>query len=181
MITPDKARFKPKPKSSPKKSKGRLIITRGISNAGKTTWAKEWMATEGGDNCFRLNLDEIREALSPFMGTPDYSYAQENLVRKTLIGLVDMKLKESYTVIVDNTNLTWNRVAPLFESAKRHKADIFVKELHITLHEAIARSKRRADEGGFFVPVFVIEKMFETLADGEFKPLSDDFDYTIMD
>lgn len=132
-----------------------VIITRGISNSGKSTWAVEWL--EAAPNRARVNQDIIREHL--FGDKVDYSNAQESTVAKVQNQLIEGFLAEGRDVVVDNTNLSPKKIEVIEKIAKRHNAEFKIKHFSITLAEAIKRNRQRAVQGGLDVPRGIIEHM----------------------
>lgn len=133
-----------------------LIVTRGISNSGKSTWAKKWVEE---DPCTRrrVNRDTIREA---GFTIPEYITEQEELVTLYQQGAVEHLLKSGKSVVVDDMFLMPRYVKPFYTMATKHGAKFSVREFPIDLETAITRATKRAEDGGLEVKPDVIRKMF---------------------
>lgn len=146
-----------------------VIITRGISNSGKTTWAVEWLAAE--PNRARVNQDIIREHL--FGANTDYSDKQERTVAAVQNKLIEGFLAEGRDVVVDNTNLSEKKIEVIEKLAKKHGAEFKIKAFHVSLAEAIERNASRARQGkGVDVPTGIIENMHQHITE---RPLPERF------
>lgn len=139
-----------------------LVITRGISNSGKSTWAKKWIA-ESPNTRRRSNRDNIRE--SGFT-VPSYVMKEEELVTYFQLGAVRSLLEDGYSVVVDDMFLVARFVRPFYELAQEFDVDFRVESFPITLPEALKRAKNRADKGGLEVPEDAIRKMFKRTKNG---------------
>ena len=129
----------------------KLIMMRGLPASGKSTYAKELMATDGA--FVRVNKDLLREMMH--FGT--YSPANESLVKAAEVEIVEMALSMGQTVIVDDTNL-----GQKYEDQWRGLAEVWDTEFEImdmmekvSLHECLVRDYWREDNVGGDV----IEKM----------------------
>ena len=130
-----------------------LEIVRGVPGCGKSTYA----ATTGKSV---INRDSIRKML---FGSEDAFGVDEELVTEIQNTLLKHYLSKDYDVIVDNTNIEWQHVKALAAIAHQYGADVKITVLDVGLEEALRRNADRATLGGRFVPVSVIENMYERL------------------
>ena len=134
-----------------------IYILRGISGAGKSTWAKQLLAAE--PNRFkRINRDDIRMMLDNGV----YSASNEKFVVKIQDELIRNTLSEGYDVIVDNTHLVASTLKKLHLLCE-DIGDVTVVEkcFNIDVTEAHLRNSRRA--GQACVPAKVIDDMVKSL------------------
>lgn len=146
-----------------------LIATRGISNSGKSTWAKKWVAQDPANRC-RVNRDDIRAAL---FTTPDYSTEQEEIVSLAQQAAVRLHLVANRSVIVDDMHLQPRYVRVWFDLAEELGVEFNALPFPITLEEALKRAKKRAAEGGLEVPEAAIRRMYKQTDNGRPRPLPD--------
>jgi predicted kinase len=102
----------------------KLVILRGVSGSGKSTWA------EAQPNAIIVSRDRIRAGI---FGSADQDYyvgdvrSKEALVTKVQDATIAEALRAGSDVIVDNTNVEWKYVKALVKIGQRHGADISVK------------------------------------------------------
>lgn len=144
-----------------------LLITRGISNSGKSTWAKTWLAADPV-NRRRVNRDTIREA---GFTVAEYTAEQEEIVTAFQQAAIRSLLRSGKSVIVDDTNLYDPFVRTLYDLAVECGAKFDHKDFNITLEAAISNSHKRTAAGGLMVGEEVITRMFErNTVDGKLRP-----------
>lgn len=138
----------------------RLIILRGVSGSGKSTWAKT-------QNALVVSRDTVRHGI---LNIPsDEYYAQdkdriaylENLVTVTEDSWIAGALKNGYDVIVDDTNIEWKYVKRLAKIGYRYGADVEVKVFDVHPNEAIMHDHMRAQRGGRGVGETIIRKQYD--------------------
>ncbi len=139
-----------------------LIVTRGISNSGKSTWAKAWIA-ESPETRRRVNRDDIREV---GFTVPSYVMKEEELVTDFQQGAVRSLLEDGYSVVVDDMFLVARFVRPFYNLAQELDVEFRVESFPIALSEALKRAKNRAEQGGLAVPEDAIRKMFKRTKNG---------------
>lgn len=147
-----------------------LIITRGISNSGKSTWAKEWLAANP-ENRRRINRDDLRAAA---LNISQRDLEEEKLITVFQHKAIRLHLKEKRSVVVDDMNLRAKFVKPLYEIALEMGAKFVVKPFPIALDVALKRAEDRSKDGGLAVPEDAIRDMFTRYtANGTPYPLPD--------
>ena len=131
-------------------SKGRLEITVGISNSGKSTWAhKQWLSDPL--NIVLVNRDKIRELLFGFTEETISQYygmdgirKREKLVTRYEDTLINEGLEAGKTVIVDATHLRVNYL----ERFKYWNVETTLHFFEITVSEANDRDLKRVRQVG---------------------------------
>lgn len=135
-----------------------IIITIGISNAGKSTWSNEqWKKNPSG--VIVINRDKIRELLFGYTEGTITEYYQrtdiprlEKQVTKYEDTLIHEALAEGKTVIVDATHLEGKYI----ERFKYWNVPIRLEWFDITLKEALTRNMGRTRK----VPEDFMEKQY---------------------
>lgn len=122
----------------------RLILTRGIPAAGKTTWARAWVAEDDGRRT-RVNRDDLR--LNLFGKPAPLSHEQEQAVTYAQHAAVRRLLAKGRDVVVDDTNLRIQHVKALVKLAYEVGASVEVRDFEIELEDAIARDAAREGVG----------------------------------
>lgn len=140
----------------------KLIITRGVSGSGKSTWARE-------QNAAVVSRDDIR--FTQF-GDNDKDYytvdkavlfERENLVTIIQDAMIVALLKNGKDVIVDNTNIEWKYVKALAKLGARCGAEVEVKTFEVSLAVAQQRDNMRGMLGGRSVGPDIIRKQHDRL------------------
>lgn len=103
----------------------RLVATRGLPAAGKSRWAREWVA-EAPTERVRVNRDDMRRMLhGGYLGTVD----QEAIVTAMAHAAVTAALVRGRDVVCDDTNLTDRHVDDLHRLARRAGAGFEVHDM----------------------------------------------------
>lgn len=140
--------------------KGKLVITHGLPGSGKSTIAKNIRSQMEPGRCIIVERDEIREALfgkDYHLGNPDKkSEAQVTAIQNQL---TEESLKKGMTVINSDTNLNARYLGKHSEMAKKHGAEIEQIYVDVPVEVAKERNRKRAEQGGRFVPEEVIDSM----------------------
>lgn len=131
----------------------KLIILRGISGSGKSTWAE----SQAGHPVI-VSRDRIRMAT---FGTEDF--IDENFITKVEHAAIAAGLASGRDVIVDNTNIQPKYIKAQAEIGFKAGAEVEVKMFDVSLPVALARNSSRAVRGGRNVPEDVIRKQHERL------------------
>lgn len=135
----------------------RLVICRGISGSGKSTWARQ-------QNGVVVERDEIRKMLFGTDG-PDY-YAvekevlssREQTVTVVRDNMIAGLLKDGKDVYVSDTNIEWKFVKQIAKIGYRCGAEVEVKVFDVDLKTAVGRDEMRSYAGGRKVGRSVIER-----------------------
>lgn len=119
----------------------KLIITRGLSGSGKTTWAKDFCAADIS-NRHRVNRDDLRSML---FGGYQHGHEFEVTVTKIQQDSIRTLLRRGHTVVVDDTNLALKHARQFSKIAFEEGAEFDVIDhfLQVPLEECIARDAAR--------------------------------------
>lgn len=154
--TSDAAVIRAEGKASP--TVAELIITRGVPAAGKTTWARAWVA-ECPSRRTRVNRDDLRMMLWG-IGS-GLSREQEEIVTLTQREAVKAHLRGGLDVVADDTNLDPSSVQSWLSWTIKHGFQVTVRDFPVELDVALARNEAR----GLTVPPQVIVRMHEDHTD----------------
>lgn len=138
----------------------KLIICRGISGSGKSTWARQ-------QNGVVVERDEIRKMLFGTDGPDYYAVEKEVLSSReqtvTIVrdNMISGLLKSGKDVYVSDTNIEWKYVKALAKIGYRCGADVEVKVFDMDLGTAMMRDEFRGRNGGRWVGNEVIKKQYE--------------------
>lgn len=148
----------------------KLVIVRGVSGSGKSTWTREYVekhnTTPG--SVVVVNRDSIRKLL---FGSEESYGVNEAYVTRVQVAMIEGGLLSDATVVVDNTNVYWNWVEELAEMARAFDAEIEIVTIDVPLATAKARNFMRGMQGGRTVP--------EDVIDNQHKMLQETKDYTL--
>lgn len=130
--------------------KGKLIITVGISGAGKSTWAhKQWL--KDPKNITIVNRDNIRQLLFGFTEATSKEYYKrvdigglERRVTRYEDTLIHEGLNHGNTVIVDSTNLNYKYI----ERFKYWNVATELEVFEVSISEAVRRDIKRVRQVG---------------------------------
>jgi len=123
--------------------KGRVTILKGIPAAGKTTWAREEVE-KNPTQTVRVNKDDLRTMLS----NGKHSKGNEKLVIAVRDAIIHEGLEQYRHVIVDDTNYHPEHEKRIREIADAHGATVTVKELTLSVEDAIVRDSQRPNPVG---------------------------------
>lgn len=130
-----------------------LILTIGISNSGKTTWAKEFCDKYGAVN---INRDDLREELYGSLNTYKFKKAREAEVTKIQLIQASNAVSEGKEIIISDTNLS-EKTRKMWEDFAKESDYTVVYELFFTEpHTCVARSLKR----DYTVPPHVINAQY---------------------
>lgn len=130
-----------------------LVICRGISASGKSTYAKAWATA--APRRVRVNRDDIRFQM---YGVYHGGNIDENLITRIEDNMIATALKNDVSVIVDDTNIRHSYVKRLAEIGFANGAHVAIKPFYITLEEAKDRNSKRDRQ----VPNDVLEKQYQS-------------------
>lgn len=135
----------------------KMIILRGVSGSGKSTWARNQPGMV-------VSRDAIR-AMQFGTDGPDYYKVdkavlslRENQVTVIQDAMIVAGLRSGADVIVDNTNIEWKYVTALAKIAHREGAEVEIKVFDVPLERAIAQNAMRFSNGGRNVPFEAIKR-----------------------
>ena len=135
---------------------GKLLVLRGLPASGKSTYARDLMASLPKGFAVRVNNDELSLMLygASYLKTPESAKMLFN-VRESIIR--EAFKRDTELVIVDNTNLSANAVAVLKQLAIECRAVFEVDEsfLEVPLDVCLRRNALRSNP----VPDSVITEM----------------------
>lgn len=138
-----------------------LILTRGIPASGKSTWARAWQA-EDPTWRVRVNRDDLRVMLAGTAFFPELTRRhQEETVTLNQVAMVEANLRAKMSVVLDDTNLTHRFVKDWLRLAQKLGVKVEFVDFNISLDEALARNKKRGDEGGHFVPEDAVRSFYQ--------------------
>lgn len=130
-----------------------LIICRGLPGAGKTTYATGWVAN-APERRSRVNRDTIRKTyFNLFWGDS----VDEAAVTDIAMHITERLMLAGRDLIVDDTNLAVDRLAPLLDLAARHGYDADIRDFDVPVDELMRRDQVRDKPVG----AGVIQRMWE--------------------
>lgn len=129
----------------------KILILQGLPASGKSTWAREHVATHEGWQ--RINKDDLREMLH----NGKWSGKNEKAVLRIRDASIRAALESGQNVIVDDTNFNPVHVDTITEIAKDYAAQVEVKFFDVSLYECLIRNSLRPNK----VPDKVIQDMYE--------------------
>lgn len=133
-------------------SNASIIIVQGESGSGKSTWAREYIESQGSNKIVRINRDDIREML----------HFSSTSFEKDVASVEELQLKyflsEGYSVIVDNTHLSDKSIARLKNIAVNYKVPVTIHRMITSLEDCIRNDNTRT--GKSHVGRAVIERQF---------------------
>jgi predicted kinase len=141
-----------------------ILVLRGLPGAGKTTWAREYLAAHRG-RVGRVSRDDARRdvfglTLAPWDAVLDR--AGEDVVTAVVESTARALLAAGLDVIADACHLTEQHVDRWRAIAAECEATVDVVDLAVPVEECIARDLARASAGGRSVGALIIRTMSET-------------------
>ena len=112
-----------------------VYVTVGIPAAGKTTWARRWVAKN--PDTVIVSRDDVRAAHGWVSGF------DENRVTRIHRAQIEAALLEGLDVVVADTNINKTFRNRLIKFCHEHGADVVIVPLKISLDEAILRDSKR--------------------------------------
>lgn len=146
-----------------------LWVTRGLPGSGKTSWAlRQIDKISPSEEIVRVNRDDLREML---FTSVDYTPCQEKVVTTSQRSQVTELLRQGISVIVDDTNLPWERIKSWRSLARRVHAGIIVVDFPADVDTCRANIAARVSEGGRDVPEKVVRDMAKRWPPSKWKQL----------
>lgn len=142
-----------------------LYITRGLPAAGKTTWAKEWVAA--GDGRARINRDDLRAML---YNRARLTFSEEERVTSVQRDATRALLASGVDVVCDDMNLRPKYAREWVRFARANGHDVAFQEFPVTVDESVTRDYARGSKVG----EDAIRRMARYLVKGQFAPIPDE-------
>lgn len=149
----------------------KLIILRGVSGSGKSTWARNQTGY------LVVSRDSIREMQYGSSGKDYYDVPntflmeRESVVTMIQDSMIEGALRTGVNVIVDNTNIEWRYVKALAKIANKVGAEVEIRVFDAAVQTAITNDHMRAARGGRSVGADIIRKQHQRLQGTIYKEL----------
>ena len=143
-----------------------LTITRGLPGSGKTTWAKERLATDML-RAARLNRDDLRRSLHSGRTGENWAERQVTLAQHAAVAEL---LRSGVDVVCDDTNLQARVVRTFAELARACGADFAVQDF-TDVPVDVCMSRDAARPAAERVGADVIQGMWQRYLAGKPTPL----------
>ena len=146
----------------------KLIMMMGIPGAGKSTWAKKFVASQPEGEVIYISRDEIRNSfVKP--GAENY-FSKENSVYGTFVKKIKDGLAENKTVIADATHINEASRSKLLRALGISLKDCTVEivYLHVHTQKALIQNENRIHTRGY-VPRGVIRRMSNQITEPTFE------------
>ncbi len=119
-------------------------MTRGLPGSGKTTWAKQFMATQPKGTWKRISKDDLRAMLDNGVESPE----NEVFILDARDRLIEAALSRDLNVIVDDTNFVFKQQRRVVEFCLHYNAEFEVKNFDTKLEVCIERDAARPNPVG---------------------------------
>ena len=129
-----------------------LYIAVGLPGSGKSTYSKNFIKDK---NIEYLSSDELRAKF----GSGETDQTCTNQVFVYIKRKVDEFLKDGKNVLVDATSVNRKERIDYINTAKKYGAKVVAIVFKMDRQRLIDRNKKRGEQGGREVPIFVIDKM----------------------
>jgi len=144
-----------------------IIICIGVPASGKSTWSLEQLKKYPG-KYKRTNRDSLRAMLDG----DRHDWDNEKFIVKLRDTIIERSLRESFDVIVDDTNFKSNNWTDICEIAKKiGNVRVMEKYFHVDLKEALERNEKREKK----VPPEVIENFYKKYIQNKHREDRDEF------
>ncbi|GAA0493863.1 hypothetical protein Ade02nite_21030 [Paractinoplanes deccanensis] len=139
-----------------------LHLTIGLPGAGKTTYARRWVA-ENPATRSRCNRDDLGKLMhgKRFYGDETLYGPTEDAITEAQHAMVLELLSSGRDVIVDDTNLDVERRQRLVDAAVAIGAKVEIVDMCSVPLETVLERNARRDSSTGFVPEQVIRDMWE--------------------
>ena len=136
-----------------------LFILRGLPGSGKSSFVKQNKLEN-----YTLSTDSIRLQLtSPSMNASGEQFFirqnVNNVVYKILLDMLEMRMKNAETTLIDATNIHWYSIKNYVDLAKRYNYEVCVIDFYHPLRHREIMYNNINRESFKRVPIDVIEKM----------------------
>ena len=127
----------------------KILILRGLSASGKSTYAKKLVAENKG-GWKRLNKDDLRAMLD----NSEHSNTNEKFVERVRDMMLVEALKEGKHVVIDDTNLSDRPVERIKQLAQKYSKEtgqdvrVEIKEFETSLEDCLERDAKREKKVG---------------------------------
>ena len=153
-----------------------LLLLRGAPASGKSTYIEEY-----GLDRYTLSSDKIRELFGAiqYNKNGDFTISQKynDKVWKTLMYLLEERMKDGVTTVIDATHCKLSDIYKYTDLCRKYRYKLFVKEFKVSEETCIRRNKLRPQYQQ--VPNEVIHNMCQAM---ELQPLDkNDKRYTILE
>lgn len=122
-----------------------LIITRGLPASGKTSWAKEQIAS--GRATAHVSRDDLRRTLFLLEGGNGNPSQEMEITRIQKIMVTNL-LRRRSVIIVDDTNLRVSTVRDFHMIAMQHGAKFRIQDFPVDIEECVTRDFIRMETVG---------------------------------
>jgi predicted kinase len=127
---------------------GKLIVTVGIPNSGKTTWAERMVDTGVAGRVVNVNRDDLRLEMFDRKKSDKGKWKHEAEVVAERNRRIEEALAQGKTVISSDTNFSAHHMEYFKQLAKKHGAVFEKKYFYIPVSEAEERDAKRPDGVG---------------------------------
>jgi predicted kinase len=137
---------------------GKIIMLKGLPASGKTTFAKQLIAT-GGGRVKRINKDDLRDMIDDSV----WSKEREKTILEIRDYIIENLLEKDFTVIIDDTNFHPKHEKRFQEMATVFGAEFVIQDhfCHMPLEDCIERDLKRDRSVGKRVIVDMWRKYLE--------------------
>lgn len=123
----------------------KIIMLRGLSGAGKSSWAKQFVKENPGS--IRVNKDDLRRMCHD----GHWTRGNEKMICDMRDAMVARSLQSGHTVLVDDTNFASSHEARLRQIATEQHAEFEIKDFVVDFEEALERDAKREHPVGYTV------------------------------
>lgn len=132
----------------------KIILTRGCSGSGKTTWAEKYIKDNKDKPTVNINRDDLREIL--FI---DYKFSKkkEELITSIQYQMAENAIYLGYSIIVSDTNLNKKTTDRWEQFAKDNKLEVEYKDFVVDFEVLKQRNDKRGLKS---VPISVLRDQY---------------------
>lgn len=122
---------------------GKLIICRGYSGSGKSTWSKKYQADHPEERAIVTERDMIRRDQLGYTHKTKTDRATEQMVTTIQQGIVRAGLADGRTVVVSDTNLVLRFAREWAALAQQEGAEFHVADFMVDKYICLAQNEQR--------------------------------------